>query len=361
MSKRNIWPALMTLAVSAVIGLLFAVQMRLMSVGEEWISWREAVTDALSFWLLWGLLATPIRYLARRFPINRQHRRNAFIHLAIAACVAPAQNSLYFLILIESGMVHKGLSAMVHHVLVPGFMRGLIYYGLIVAIVHALDYYQRYEENTRRNAQLEAQLVQAQLQALKMQLHPHFLFNTLNSISALLREDVEAADAMLSRLGDFLRLTLANAGTQDVTLQEELDFLECYLAIEQVRFQDRLTTRVEVEPQALDARIPNLILQPIVENAIRYGVARSTTPGRIEIRASRRNGALLVQVKDNGPGIESSGLPSRMHGEGLGLSNVRARLERLYGGAHRFELANAAEGGLVVTLEIPFQTAGTGT
>jgi sensor histidine kinase YesM len=237
----------------------------------------------------------------------------------------------------------------------------MIYYGLIVAIVHAWDYYQRYEENARRNSQLEAQLVQAQLQALKMQLHPHFLFNTLNSISALLREDVEAADAMVARLGDFLRLTLDSAGAQEVTLREELSFLECYLEIEQVRFQDRLSTRMEVDPQILDARVPNLILQPIIENAIRHGVACTAKPGRIEIRATRRNDSLLVQVKDNGPGISTSGGPRKEGGEGVGLSNTRARLERLYGGAHRLELANVSEGGLLVTLEIPFETAGKGT
>src|SRR4029079_13460186 len=141
------------------------------------------------------------------------------------------------------------------------------------------------------------------LQALKMQLHPHFLFNTLNSISALLDEDVDAADQMLARLGDLLRMTLENSGAQEVTLQEELEFLRCYLEIEQVRFNDRLTVSMHIEPETLDAKVPNLILQPIVENAIKHGIVSRIAPGRIEIIARRSDDALLLQVKDNGPGL----------------------------------------------------------
>ena len=186
-----------------------------------------------------------------------------------------------------------------------------------------------------------------------MQLHPHFLFNTLHSISALIRRDPDAADKMIARLGDFLRLTLENSGAQEVSLQKELEFLKCYLEIERVRFQDRLTTRLDIEPRALDAAVPNLILQPIVENAIRHGVAPRSAPGHVEISAKRGERALRIQVRDNGPGLSAITAPDDAFREGLGLTNTRARLARLYGAAHRFELEDAPGGGLLVTLEIP--------
>jgi sensor histidine kinase YesM len=201
--------------------------------------------------------------------------------------------------------------------------------------------------------QLEGQLSQAQLQALKMQLHPHFLFNTLHSISALLNKDKEAARQMIARLGDFLRLTLENSGAQEVTLQQEIEFLVCYLEIQRIRFQDRLTTSLDVEAEALDAQVPNLILQPIVENAIRHGISQRSTPGRIEIQAKHRNGVLRIQVRDNGPGLPVNRSHEKLFQKGLGLANTQTRLERLYGGEHRFELTNDPAGGLIVTLEIP--------
>jgi LytS/YehU family sensor histidine kinase len=185
-----------------------------------------------------------------------------------------------------------------------------------------------------------------------MQLQPHFLVNTLHSISALLNKDVDGARTMITRLGDFLRLTLENSGAQEVPLQQEIEFLNGYLEIERIRFQDRLTTNVDIDPAVLDVRVPNLILQPIVENAMRHAIAANSNAGRIEIVASARNGMLRIEVKDNGPGLllaPGSGNPKH----GVGLANTRARLERLYGSNHRFELANEPAGGFVVTLEIP--------
>jgi two-component system, LytTR family, sensor kinase len=186
-----------------------------------------------------------------------------------------------------------------------------------------------------------------------MQLHPHFLFNTLHSISALLHSDVDSARRMIVRLGDFLRQTLDNAGTQEVTVQQEMDFLKGYLEIERIRFQDRLTVNVDVEPQALDVKVPNLILQPIVENAIRHGIAPRSSPGLIEIQVKCRNGALRIEVRDNGPGLPMNHSSIKLFKGGLGLANTRARLDQLYGAAHRFELENNASGGLTVILEVP--------
>jgi sensor histidine kinase YesM len=234
------------------------------------------------------------------------------------------------------------------------FPSTLFTYWAILGVIYAFNYYRKYREHELKASHLETQLAQAQLQALKMQLHPHFLFNTLHAISSLMRKDVEAADSMITRLSDLLRLTLETTGVQEVTLRQELEFLERYLEIEQTRFRDRLTVRMEIEPETLDARVPNLILQPLVENAIRHGIAPRSAPGWIEIRATHDDRMLHLQVRDNGPGLPPD-LEAEMK-EGVGLANTRARLEQLYGAAQRFDLNNAAEGGLIVSLTLPFRT-----
>jgi LytS/YehU family sensor histidine kinase len=221
-----------------------------------------------------------------------------------------------------------------------------------VGVSHGIEYYRRFRERELRASQLETRLAAARLEALRAQLQPHFLFNTLHAISALMNRDVEAAERMLARLSDLLRLTLDSAGEPMVPLKRELEFLAGYLEIEQTRFADRLTVQMNVEPDALDAPVPSLLLQPLVENAVRHGIAPRATPGRIEIRARRADGALHIEIEDNG-----RGLPREMR-EGLGLSNTRARLEQLYGPAHRFEL-RAAKGdgsGTLVQLVLPMQS-----
>jgi LytS/YehU family sensor histidine kinase len=205
-------------------------------------------------------------------------------------------------------------------------------------------------------SQLQAQLAQAQLQALKMQLHPHFLFNTLHAISSLMRRDVDAAERMIARLSDLLRLTLENVGAQETSLRQELEFLESYLEIEKTRFRDRLQVKMDIEPETLDARVPNLILQPLVENAVRHGVAPHAAPGLIEISARLKENKLEIQVRDNGAGLPDARRAQIK--EGVGLANTRARLEQLYGAGALFGLSNRDKGGLVVSLTIPFRVEG---
>jgi LytS/YehU family sensor histidine kinase len=187
-----------------------------------------------------------------------------------------------------------------------------------------------------------------------MQLHPHFLFNTLHSISSLVQEDPPKANSMIARLGDFLRLTIDHSDQQLVTLKEETEFLRTYLEIEQVRFGDRLTVAFEMEPTTFSARVPHLILQPVVENAIQHAIAPRATRGRIDIAAEQRNGLLRVEIRDNGPGIDSKQSGAELRG--VGLNNVQARLEQIYGANFRFELKNGTDGGLTVMMEIPFQS-----
>jgi two-component system LytT family sensor kinase len=225
-------------------------------------------------------------------------------------------------------------------------------YAFMLAATIGLEYHHRASENVRRAAELEARLAQAQLQALKMQLQPHFLFNALNSISALLHSDPAAADRMIARLGDFLRLTLHNEAQMEVPLEDEVRYVSCYLAIQEVRFRDRLTTQITVASDVSRALVPNLILQPLVENAIRHGIEPRAGAGRITIGALRVNGRVRLEVADNGRGPSAPSSPTR----GLGLANTAARLRTLYGEEQRFEAGAAPGEGFRVILEMPYRT-----
>ncbi|MGB8509384.1 MAG: histidine kinase [Pyrinomonadaceae bacterium] len=321
------------------------------------MSWRAAASEQFLYPYLWAVGTIIVLRLASRFPLEgKGWPRHLLLHLLFATIfavvISGAFQMLYHFLFVNSAAKPYSPVATLRWIIFNSSENYGIY-GLVLLLNHAFRYYKRFREGELKASQLEAQLSHAQLQALKMQLHPHFLFNTLHSISALVHADPDAADRMIARLGDFLRLTLENAGAQEVTLQRELEFLKCYLEIERIRFRDRLTTHLEIEAQTLDAQVPNLILQPIVENALRYAVAPRSAPGRIEISAKRNDGSLRIEVRDDGPGMpEASGDGSGFK-EGLGLANTRARLERLYGAAHRFELTNATGGGLIVMLEIP--------
>lgn len=348
-------------------GLYFAIQVYLQRAFEQRpITLRQSLAQGLIFCLLWAISSPLILRLARIFPIPRREWLDGLLfHLPAGFIFSLAHLLLY--VFISSWLNHgsppnsfSALLAEFQPVFISNFAWWSLVYWTILIGNYAFDYYQRYQEGSIKASQLETQLAQAQLQTLKMQLHPHFLFNTLHSISALMREDAETADQMIARLGDFLRMTLHNSGEQEITLQQELKFLQCYLEIEQLRFQDRLETQIEIDPAAMEARVPNLFLQPIVENAIRHGIAPKTTQGMIAVFARRVDGRLQLQVQDNGPGLKSTGERSaKSTGNGVGLANTRARLEQFYGKDHHFELRNADGGGLVVTLEIPFQTSTT--
>jgi two-component system, LytTR family, sensor kinase len=349
MGKRPLLVTGFGLLIGAFLGLIYAAHLHMMGDEGKPITWAWAFADYGFFWLTWGLLSGPIAWIVYKFPIGGNRRRNIFIHLGASLLVSPVHSTSCYLGM--CAMVDKHISWLVF--ISFGYLRGIVYYSLIAAGIHALDYYRQYQAQALAASQLEAQLAQTKLHLLKMQLHPHFLFNTLNSISALLHEDIEQADLMIERLGDFLRLTLDNSTAQELTLREELEFLSCYLSIEQIRLQERLAVAIDAEPHTLDALVPSLILQPIVENAIRHGIAPRTGAGRLEVRARYRESVLTLTVRDNGPGLAAAG--NGKSGKGMGLAITRARLERLYGTHHRFELVNAAGGGLLVTLEIPFQ------
>jgi len=350
--------AFFVIGIWTLFGVFLASQSTLaFSRRDRPFSWQRILLVEMAFAYIWAALTPPVLWLARRFPIERGRLpRSLTVHVIASIIIGFATRAFRDLTFVYFVSGYDGALPWTK-LFFNGYLffdYGTLLYWLMLLVSYATNYYRRYRTGEIRATRLEAQLAQAQLQALKMQLQPHFLFNTLHSISALVHKDPEAADKMIARLGDFLRLTLDSAGIQEVPLRQELEFLKCYLDIERIRFKDRLTVEMEIEPGAFEARLPNLILQPIVENAIRHGIAPRTDAGRIEITARRFDGALQVQITDNGPGLAVNGNNGRILKEGVGLANTQARLQQLYGDDSRLDLANTAKGGLSVTLEIPF-------
>ncbi|HVL66121.1 MAG TPA: histidine kinase [Vicinamibacterales bacterium] len=228
----------------------------------------------------------------------------------------------------------------------------LMTYAALAGLTYAVGYYRDAQARSLREAQLQTRLAEARLKTLEAELHPHFLFNTLHAISTLLHSKPETADRMISRLSDLLRLTFDRSGAAKVPLQEELEFLQKYLDIEQIRFQDRLSVRYDVDPASLDAEVPRLILQPLVENAIKHGIAPNTGPGVVEICSRVDADRVWLEVRDNGAGLSG---PARLQFKrGVGLSNTRARLDCLYGEAARLELGEG-QAGLAVRIALPLR------
>ncbi len=305
----------------------------------EPIGWARPLAIWLAWAWLWALLTPAILRLTARHPFGRSNMlRTLAVHVS-ASIVAVAINlGLFALVapLVGAASWAGSWSATFLRLVGSIFLLDLPAYWLLVILAETI-----------RLRRLEAQLSEARLLALKAQLQPHFLFNALNTVSVLMREDVDAAEDVLVRLSALLRRTLDSSAKHEVPLREELAVLEAYLEIERVRFADRLAYRIDVAPDAEDTAVPPLILQPLVENAVRHGIARRVSPGRIEIAVTRRGGRVRMSVRDDGPGIDAGAR------EGVGLANTRARLEQLYGSRHSFEVTNAPGGGALVAMEIP--------
>ncbi|MGA2280329.1 MAG: histidine kinase [Verrucomicrobiota bacterium] len=229
-------------------------------------------------------------------------------------------------------------------------------YLTLLSLCHTLVYFRRSQQRDRRALELESQLGQARLQALRMQLHPHFLFNTLNAISTLVQTNPPAANEMIGSLGQMLRLSLDSGSTPEVPLEQELKFLDCYLEIEQIRFGDRLAIKRAIALETRGALVPTFILQPLVENAVRHGIEPSLSPGTIEISSRRDGDVLSVSICDTGVGLAEKEVAELMARNGIGLSNTKARLQSLYPNQHRFSVRNAPSGGCIAKLEMPFHT-----
>ncbi len=309
----------------------------------------------MPIYILWALFTPLLILLARKFDFQKNVRlRNVLIHLAFSLIIGFTHKfssifSTFGIRAIDDNLGRPLLEALfaARFAIIGGTIDSLFTYWIIILSLLGWDYYNKYRTNELRASKLEAKLALAELDALKMQLHPHFLFNTLHSISTLMQRDVEAADRMLSRLSDLLRISLDNVGKNKITLREELDFLNKYLDIQAIRFKGRLNINMRINDTALDLKVPNLILQPLVENSIKHGVEHMNDESEILISAGIENGNLNITVKDSGPGIDGN------YTEGVGLKNTKARLEQLYGVNFIFSISNADSKGVLVNLKIP--------
>jgi two-component system, LytTR family, sensor kinase len=312
----------------------------------------------LAIWLGWIPVAPAALWLRSRLPIERASLKRALpVHSfgVILLCTLHSGLVLLTRLLIMPGgeaIDGRQANAMLTFWSIRDLPFALLFYGSILGIASAVDYYRRFRERQLRTSQLEAQLALAELQMLKMQLHPHFLFNTLNGITGLVRDnDNAAAVEMLVGLSDLLRQTLDNAGKQQVRLGEELEWLELYLKLQQIRFSDRLKVSIHAEPETLDALVPNLITQPLIENAIRHGLAPRARAGLVSLSAQRANGRLLIRVRDDGVGLPDGWRLA--NSKGVGLLNTEARLRQLYGSDFEFYVRNREEGGVEASIAVP--------
>jgi two-component system, LytTR family, sensor kinase len=325
--------------------------------GDPTPAWHLLVSWLAGVWI--DALATPWCFaLADRFPLERGvWPRNVAIHVAASIAFTVASIAVTSAVSTWFGFygalpVDDFATTFWIAIIVSGHNLVVVYLA-IVAVRHAMRYYQRLQKRERQALELETELARAQLGALKVQIQPHFLYNTLNAIAVLVRAGRGAdAEEMLARLGELLRRVLDDVDAQQVSLRRELEYVQLYLSIEQVRFGDRLIVHTDAAPNTLDAQVPQLGLQPIVENAVRHGVGRSASPVTIRIAARRANGGLELEVADDGPGLAAE--PSA---RGIGLANTRARIATLYGDAASLTVAPTQPRGVTVTITMPYEVA----
>jgi two-component system, LytTR family, sensor kinase len=314
--------------------------------------WFRALAWNFSDFYLWMLLTPVVSWLGRT-SAGQGWRRFWLLHLPCSILLAAGQSlvmlSIFWGLCGPSSQGNERTFADLLHIeAVYKFHLALLIYWLMLVVVRGMASRHLLKDERLRNAQLETQLAQSQLQVLRMQLQPHFLFNTLNAISALALADPPQAKLMIARLSDFLRLTLEERQAQQVPLAREMQLLDAYLGIQKVRFQDRLVTHVDMGDTG-NAMVPSLILQPLVENALRHGLLAKTGGGELHILARRVEGELHLQVEDDGLGLPESGPV-----DGVGLSNTRARLHAMFGDAARMDLSRRQSGGTRVDVRFPF-------
>jgi sensor histidine kinase YesM len=337
---------------SIILALIEATQVYLASTDMESmrITWRVAFEKTMPSWLVLAALTPGILYLSNRFPFERRNWERSLAVHALAGVVfafthLAGTELLYISVADKTKGFRTGFSQLLHFY----FALDVFTYWAIVAACLGFYYYREYRNRELTASKLQASLTEARLEALRAQLNPHFLFNTLNAISALALKGESAIVAeMLGRLSDLLRATLDHGRAAEIPLARELEFLDRYLAIQRLRFGERFTVTRRISPETLPTLVPSLILQPIVENAVVHGIAKQLGHGSIDISATRDNGVLRLEVRDSGPGFAAS-----RPDEGIGLGNTRSRLEQLYGTGYAVECGRPPEGGAVVRITIP--------
>jgi signal transduction histidine kinase len=359
-------PARWVFAAATILGLfstLQAYRLTTLNLKPPDIQATDLLVLNLAYWYVPAALLPWIFRLAYRFRLDSDRW---FLALSVHAASAVSFSVVHFAAMIAVRSLLWPRAGKPPEWTWTSFAQGLylnnldwtlMTYSTIVGLSYALWFYRESQARALTAAHLETRLVETRLRTLEAELHPHFLFNTLHAISTLVHSKPEAADRMISRLSDLLRLTFDRSGAPRIPLQDELEFLQKYLEIEQTRFQDRLTVEFAIDPETLDAEVPRLILQPLVENSIKHGLGPKPGHGLIRISAERRGDRLSLEVRDNGVGLNPRAR-ARLH-NGVGLSNTRDRLECLYGSAHRLEFSDGVEG-LAVRLEFPFQSPSLG-
>jgi two-component sensor histidine kinase len=352
-TRPSIWPRNwywwgISAGIWTIFGILFSIQgaERQARRGNP-VPWTGAATIGFTKMTGYVLIALVAFAVARRVPIQRG-RIIRVVPVYLASVIGAFVLRASWDVAVYS--VNDWSRLTFWQAIAKDFALEALVYSLLVGVGYAVVYARRLHERELREAQLETELLSAHLNVLKMQLQPHFLFNTLNSISSLMYADVGAADRAVARLADFLRQTLRTIDTQEVTLQEEINFLTLYLDIERTRLRDRLDVCLDVDEGARVALVPHLILQPLVENAIRHAIAPRVEGGSVTILARRSDDRLQLVVRDDGPGLQGDANAS-----GLGLRNTRQRLQHLYPDTHRFVMRNAPAGGAEVEVEIPYK------
>lgn len=348
---RQLKFTLVLFGVATAIALLYSIERYFYSrlVGDP-ISLSQLVPGELVFTYAWALLTPVVMCSARRFPVwGRQRALNWIVQIAAMCAFVLVHVGIFSVTMaaLDDSITLARLPQFFGQSLLSLTVLDVLVFWVVVIVHLAVVYYRVSKDRALRSSQLEARLAQAQLQMLRMQLQPHFLFNTLHSISALMHKDVRRADSMVAALSDLLRMSLQNIGAQEVALQSELDFLQRYMEIMSIRFGDRLQVSLDVDPETRDARVPNLFLQPLVENSFRHGFG-DLGQGSITITVRRDGDMLRCDVADDGRGLRSG------HKEGVGLASTRQRLAHLYGDRHAFVLRGAPGEGVRVTMTIPF-------
>jgi two-component system, LytTR family, sensor kinase len=359
-TRRKVGAAVLYFGTWTVLALLAASQsiITYAYMGDGVVNRVAVLKVTLPLWLIWSVLALAVIGAARRWPIAPGvWKRRIALHAALNLVFAIVVIALY-----RQARALLGLPSQQPYSfeLITGLQTQVLTYWIVVGLDHVVMYYRRARDREVKTAELSAELSDARLDALRMQLHPHFLFNTMHAISSAIREDPEGAENMLAELAELLRTTVDSSATHEVPLREEMAFIERYVAIQRVRFGDRLQVVVDVDHATHEALVPTLILQPLVENAIEHGIATRRRGGRLEIRAAARAGNLELSVADDGAGLTDA----QQHADTarVGLRNTRARLAHLYGERGRLDLRNRTDGGVVATVVLPYRfSAGTST
>jgi len=324
---------------------------------EQSFNWQANLINRIPSYMLYGILTPFIIYVGLKYRIEKpglytKIAGQVFIGALIAIFHRLVSVAISYFISLLLGIADESFTDIMFgrkFIIISGWFDSFFTYWFLLAVIYSFDYYKSFNEKRIKATELEAKLAQAELNALKMQLQPHFLFNTLNAISVLVHKDPESADEMITRLSDLLRLTIDKLGQKKVTLKEEIDFINSYLDIQKIRYKERLNVEINIDSSSMDIEVPALILQPVVENSIKYAVEPSSDKTNILISAATNDNYLTIEISDNGPGMNGS------LREGVGIKNIKARLEQMYGDSKLFSMSRSESGGVKTVMKIPVE------